>query len=887
MATTFSASPLRFTAFLAAALLAAATQVFAATWTISDLGTLGSAGSQATALNASGQVAGWSFMNASVYRAYLHANGTMQNLGTLAGTAGAVSEAYGINASGQVVGWSETSAGFIFQHAFLYTSGTMQDLGLLVGTGSEAFGINASGQVVGYGTINGVGERAFLYENGVTTDLSTLPEVAAAGWNSLVRALAINDQGQIVGWGYRPGNQARAFLLTPTSANPGPVNPVPRIVTLAPSLVTAGSTDFTLTVNGSDFVNGISTIRWNGSDRSTTFVSSGELGAAIPAADVATTGSADITVFNSAPGGGVSTPATLTVTNMVANPVPAVTDLIPGSVTAGPGDLTLTVVGENLDCASSTILWNGSDRTATCALQAIGYFKASNTQLAAKFGWSVALSADGSTLAVSALDEGGAATGVGGNEAYDCRPVVPADRINCAHQSGAVYVFIRSGDTWAQQAYLKPSNFQLGETPNTRVGFWFGKSIALSADGNTLAVGAPTEGSAATGVNGDQVHDCRLGSEINCASGSGAAYVFTRSGNTWTQQAYVKASNTDAGDEFGDSVALSGDGSTLAVGAIGEDSAARGVGGNEIDDCRSPGVNCRSQSGAVYVFTQANDVWAQRAYIKASNTEGQDLFGTSVALDSDGNTLAIGATGENSASSGVNGNEALACPAPSSCLPRSGAVYVFVRSGSVWTKQAFIKASDTRRDDFFGDAVALSSDGNTLAVTATGEGDVFNTAWRSGAVHVYTRSGADWSHRARLNASNGKVGDHFGYSAALSGDGNTLAVGATGEDSGARGVEGNRIDDCSGAAANCRLNSGAVYVFTRSGSSGADWIGRYVKASNTGVADEFGHAVALSADGDTLAIGAPYEASAATGAAPGTQAQADNSAPSAGAVYLY
>lgn len=106
---------------------------------------------------------------------------------------------------------------------------------------------------------------------------------------------------------------------------------------------------------------------------------------------------------------------------------------------------------------------------------------------------------------------------------------------------------------------------------NTEANDYFGTSIALSSDGNTLAVGAPYEDSA--NINGNPVDDCNTASPPNCARESGAVYVYTRSGAVWSQQAYVKASNAGAGDAFGESVALSADGNTLAVGASGEDSA--------------------------------------------------------------------------------------------------------------------------------------------------------------------------------------------------------------------------------------------------------------------------------------------------------------------------
>ena len=141
------------------------------------------------------------------------------------------------------------------------------------------------------------------------------------------------------------------------------------------------------------------------------------------------------------------------------------------------------------------------------------------------------------------------------------------------------YTIVVTRLTFAQEAYIKASNTDADD--------FFGRSVALSGDGNTLAVGADREASAATGVNGDQTD--------NSAFGAGAVYVFTRdSGGVWTQQAYVKASNTDADDTFG-SVALSDDGNTLAVTTVEEASAATGVNGDQAD-------NSASHAGAVYVF---------------------------------------------------------------------------------------------------------------------------------------------------------------------------------------------------------------------------------------------------------------------------------------------
>ena len=150
-----------------------------------------------------------------------------------------------------------------------------------------------------------------------------------------------------------------------------------------------------------------------------------------------------------------------------------------------------------------------------------------------------------------------------------------------AEDAGAVYVFVRDGqNVWSQQSYIKASS------PD-----WvneFGWSLALSQDGTLLAVGAPGEAGGTTGIGDD------LGGIS--AEYAGAAYVFVRDGQSaWSQQAYVKASNTEFLDYFGYSVALSGDGTHLAVGAPGEDSSATGIGGDQLDDSAP-------DSGAVYLY---------------------------------------------------------------------------------------------------------------------------------------------------------------------------------------------------------------------------------------------------------------------------------------------
>lgn len=458
------------------------------------------------------------------------------------------------------------------------------------------------------------------------------------------------------------------------------------------------------------------------------------------------------------------------------------------------------------------------------------YLKASNTSAEDAFGEAVAMSRDGTTIAVGAWFEASGATGVDGNQASNTAPA-----------AGAVYVFVRSGGLWTQQAYIKASNAEEGD--------FFGEAVALSADGTTLVVGASAEDGGATSINGNQAD--------NSANVAGAAYVFTRSGATWTQQAYIKTSTLHPDSRFGHAVSVSDSGDTVAVGAFVEGSA--------------------SGIGAAYVFVRAVGVWTQQARIMSSNLDVEDFFGSSVALSADGDTLAAGAYGEQSSATGVGGNEA------DDSAMYAGAAYVFVRSGGVWTQQAYIKASNTDAYDYFGYSLALSGDGTTLAVGAPGEGSPAtgvdgpqnnNTASEAGAVYVFTRSATTWSQQAYVKASNSRASSQFSRPA-LSFDGNVMAVGARLESSFAIGIGGSE-------AVSSEPGAGAAYIFARTGTLYAQRA--YVKAPNTQRGDNFGFALALSGDGRQLLVSAPQEGSSATGI---NGEMTNNAATRSGAAYVY
>ena len=388
---------------------------------------------------------------------------------------------------------------------------------------------------------------------------------------------------------------------------PAPPPPLPTLTSFAP---TSGAVGTTVTLTGTGFTGATAVIFAGTPATSFSVASATQITATVPS------GAASGAISVTTPGGTASSSGSFVVTSGGGGGAPAAPTLslsfgiketrlswtAPSAATfyrvfesadgVAPlaqvgGDITATAFNRPLalhrqlnaqykvqacnsqGCTDSATLTVASQMSDLAKLRsAVGYVKASNTGASSAFGYSVALSADGNTLAVGAPSEASNATGIGGDQTN-----------NSASQSGAVYVFSRSGSTWSQQAYVKASNTGAFDS--------FGASVALSADGNTLAVGANLEASNATGIGGNQAS--------NSSPASGAVYVFSRSGSTWVQQAYVKASNTETDDNFGHSVALSADGNTLAVGAYGEDSNATGVGGNQAD-------NAAPDAGAVYLY---------------------------------------------------------------------------------------------------------------------------------------------------------------------------------------------------------------------------------------------------------------------------------------------
>ena len=565
---------------------------------------------------------------------------------------------------------------------------------------------------------------------------------------------------------------------------------------------------------------------------------------------------------------------------------------------------------EACDAANDCATASGGQQTLkkTDSVAATGYFKAPRAGVGEQFGYALALSADGATLAVGAFREDSTSTGTFAPGGMGYQAALDS---NGTSDSGAVTVYRRSDSAWSLEAFVK--------APRAGRSDQFGYALALSADGATLAVGARFEGSASAGTFAPGAPGYQAALESDGSEFSGAVTVYRRSGSTWRVEAFVKAPVADTGDDFGSAVALSADGATLAVGAPGEDSASAGTfapGGEGYQTALDSGGVSKSGAVTVYRRSDVDSRWTIEAFVKAPEAGAGDQFGSALALDSSGTTLAVGAYHENSASTGTfaPGGAGYQAALDSDGAGNSGAVTVYRRSDTnAWEIEAFVKAPKAGAGDQFGDggdqfgfALALSRDGSVLAVGArfddSSVAGVFapsDTGYQaaldsnrfrdSGAVTVYRRSDTDaWAIEAFVKAPKAGIEDQFGSALALDSSGTTLAVGAPKERSDATGTF---VPDDTGYQAALRTNkakrSGAVTVYRRSDTDAWE-IETFVKVPNTGVLDQFGTAVALSADGATLAVGAPDEDG---GALPqpvgGDSADTGNAVKDSGAVYLY
>lgn len=482
------------------------------------------------------------------------------------------------------------------------------------------------------------------------------------------------------------------------------------------------------------------------------------------------------------------------------------------------------------------------------------YLKAANTVAGSSYvnyGYSIAH--DGDTLVVGALGESSNQTTITNG--------TTASGDTSLSRAGAAYVYLRSGDNWVQQAYLKAAN---ANSIN-----YFGTAVAISGD--TIAVSAYAEGSNQTTITNGAV-----ASNDTSMPGAGAVYVYTRTGGNWTQQAYVKPSNAGGGDRFGSSLSMDGD--TLVVGSVFEASNQTII----TNGATASTDNSLARSGATYVFVRNGTTWTQQAYIKAPNPDAEDRFGYSVSIS--GDTIVSTSIWESSNQTTIaNG----ATASTDNSASKAGAAYVFTRSGTSWTQQAYLKASNAESNDAFGVSAAIS--GDTIVVGAYGESSnqttitngatasSDNSATYAGAAYVFVRQGSTWSQQAYLKAANAASNNWFGYRVAI--DGDVIAVGAQQENSNQATISNESTASTDASA----THAGAVYVFKRTGTAWAQQA--YIKPANAGANQLFGSSVSLKQN--TLAVGAYGESSAQNFITNGPTASTDTSAPTTGASYVF
>ena len=365
-----------------------------------------------------------------------------------------------------------------------------------------------------------------------------------------------------------------------------------------------------------------------------------------------------------------------------------------------------------------------------------------------KFGTPLSMSADGTRVIIGAI----------------------FDAVGANADQGSAYIFTKSGSTWIQEQQLTADDGEAGDA--------FGGSVAMSSDGTRVVVGAYSDD---VGSNADQ----------------GSAYVFYRSGTTWTQEQKLTADNGVAGDYFGTATSISSDGSRVIVGAF----------------------LAASYNGSAYVFTRSGTTWAQEQELTADDGGAGDIFGIATTMSADGSRVVVG-----SYLSTVGSNYG------------QGAAYVFSRSGTSWTQEQKLTADDGHANDQFGLALSMSTDASRVIIGAN-LADI-NAHADQGAAYVFTRSGTTWTQEQKLIADDGGVNEQLGVSVAVSSDASRVAIGA----------DFTNID--------VNTHQGAAYVFSRSGTT---WTQEQKLTADDGATDDyFGNSSAISSDGAVAIIGAHF-----------------------------
>ncbi len=368
-----------------------------------------------------------------------------------------------------------------------------------------------------------------------------------------------------------------------------------------------------------------------------------------------------------------------------------------------------------------------------------------------RFGRGVAMSSDGTTFVVGAWKENNS-----GND-----------------NAGSAYIFTKVAGVWTEQQKIT------GGSSNPEHD-QFGESISISGDGNTIVIG--------TKYQDDDSAPLKVG----------MAYVFEKSGATWTETAQLTASDQQADDEFGYSVAISKNGSTIIVGAHNEDTG---------------GTN----AGSAYVFQKSGATWSEQAKIQGSDTTTHDSFGSVVDISSDGNTAAISADAHDGGAA------------------NTGAVYVFTRSGATWTQHSKLLASDKAADDDFGEGMSMNDNGDVLVAGSPKEDTTAGTTSNAGSSYVFRLSGGVWSQEAKLEHAGPGVDDFAGAAITISGNGKVVYISSDTDDQTA-------------------TDSGAVFVFKNT--TGSTWVEKTtLKDTTPATGNEFGSGVGVDNTGRNVVVG--------------------------------
>lgn len=359
------------------------------------------------------------------------------------------------------------------------------------------------------------------------------------------------------------------------------------------------------------------------------------------------------------------------------------------------------------------------------------------------FGDAISISADGNTVLV-------------GSHGDDDQGI----------KAGSAYIYKLSGGSW--------NKTEINAGPEGDDFHAFGDDVSISADGNTVLVGA------------------------SGYLGIGAAYVFKHDNGSWIRTRLNTGTELNTNDYFGSAVSISADGNTAIVSSPGDDDHG-------------------SNTGAVYVFKFSGGTWNRTKITAGSDAGADDGFGSDVSISADGATILVGASSDDDLGS------------------KSGTAFIFKYSGGSWNKTKIDAGTDGDSEDYFGNSVSLSDDGNTALIGAYLNDDQGTS---SGSAYIFKYSGGVWN-RTKIDAgSDGAANHQFGDDVSINANGNTALIGAIGDN-----PQGNF--------------SGSAYIFRYDGSS---WAKTKINAGSLGgTPDQFGSSVSISGDGNTAVIGAPWD----------------------------